>query len=119
MAPSFLKEISFYFQRAIKEVVKPHDISDYLIINLDQPPLPFMLLSKYAMGKKNEKLLPVAKSAVKSQEHFVLLSGIFLPIVVRNGATWDRFYPRAKILRKQNLKILNFEFCLSFKSVPK
>ena len=39
-------------------------------------------------------------------------------LVVRNGATWDRFYPRAKILRKQNLKILNFEFCLSFKSVP-
>ena len=118
MAPSFLKEISFYFQRAIKEVVKPHDISDYLIINLDQALLSFMLLSKYAMDKKNEKLLPLAKSAVKSQEHFVLLSGIFLPIAVRNGATWDRFDPWTKILRKQNLEILNFEFCLTFKSVP-
>ena len=46
VAPSFLKNIGFSFQRAIKEVVEAYDISDDLIINIDQTPLPFMLLGK-------------------------------------------------------------------------
>ena len=29
-------------------------------------------------------------------------------LVVGNGATWDRFKPRTKNSRRQNLKILNF-----------
>ena len=40
-----------------------------------------------------------------------------MPSAVGNETTWDRFEPRTKISRKKKLKILNFEFCLSFKSV--
>ena len=35
--------------------------------------------------------------------------------VVGNGATWDRFEPKTKISRKQNL-IFNFRFCGRFRA---
>ena len=38
--------------------------------------------------------------------------------VVENDVTWERFEPRAKIQENKIYKILNFEFFLSFKSVP-
>ncbi|MEO0687886.1 MAG: hypothetical protein AAFY76_23235 [Cyanobacteria bacterium J06649_11] len=63
MSPGFLKEMGFSFHRSIKELVDAHDIPDDLVINIDQTPLPFILLSKYTMDKKNEKLVPIANSA--------------------------------------------------------
>ena len=44
--PCFLKEMGFSFHWAIKEVVDAYDISDDLLINIDQTTLPFVLLSK-------------------------------------------------------------------------
>ena len=38
--------------------------------------------------------------------------------VVVNGATLDRFEARTKNPKKQNLKMLDFEFCPRFNSVP-
>ena len=40
---------------------------------------------------------------------------------INSSGKWSylgQFEPRIKNSRIQNLKILNFEFCLSFKSVP-
>ena len=63
MGPGFLKDIGFSFDRSIKEVVEAYDIPDDLIVNIDQMLLPFILLIKYTMDKKNEKLVPIANSA--------------------------------------------------------
>ena len=62
MSPGFLKEMGFSFHRVIKEVVDAYNIPDDLVINTDQAPLPFILLSKYTMDKKNEKFVPIANS---------------------------------------------------------
>ena len=37
---------------------------------------------------------------------------------MRNGATWDKFEPRANVQENKIFKKLNFKFCLSLKSVP-
>ena len=83
MFPGFLDEMGFSFHRAIKEVVDAYDIPDDLMINVDQTPLPFILLSKYTMDKKNEKLLPLANSydyLEVTGTFSITLSGIFLPM---------------------------------------
>ena len=55
--------MGFFFCRAIKEVVDTYDIPDDLVINIDQTPPPFILLSKYMMDKKNKKLVLIANFA--------------------------------------------------------
>ena len=45
--PGFLKEIRFTFCRSITEVVSAYDVPGDLIINIEQTPLPFVLISKY------------------------------------------------------------------------
>ena len=82
VSPGFLKEMGFFFHWVIKEVVDAYDIPDDLVINIDQTPLTFILLSKYTMVKKNEKLVPIANSADYREvtgTFSVTLSDIFLP----------------------------------------
>ena len=57
MSPGFLKDMDFSVHQAIKEVVDAFDIPVDLVMNIDQTPLPFILLSKYTVDKKNEKLV--------------------------------------------------------------
>ena len=74
--------MGFSFHRAIKEVADACDIPDDLVINIDQKLLPFVLLSKYTMDKKNGKLVPITNSADYRQvtgTFSITLSGIFLP----------------------------------------
>ena len=54
--------MGFSFHQGIKEVVDAYNLPDDLVININQTPLPFTLLSKYMMNKKNEKLMPMANS---------------------------------------------------------
>ena len=63
VSPSFPKLTGFSFHRDIKEVVDAYDTPHDLVINIDKKLLPFILLSKYTMDKKSEKLVPIAKSA--------------------------------------------------------
>ena len=60
---SQFSETSFSFHRAIEEVVDAYGIPDDLVINMDQRPLPFILLSIHTMNKQNQKLVPRANSA--------------------------------------------------------
>ena len=46
VSSSLLKEMGFPFHRAVKKVVDAYDIPDDLVINIDEIPLPFILLSK-------------------------------------------------------------------------
>ena len=62
VSPDFLKEMGFFFHRAIKEFIDGYHIPDDLLIS-NQTPLPFIILSKYSMDKKNLKVVPIANSA--------------------------------------------------------
>ena len=53
VSPDFLKEMGFFFHTAIKEFIDGYHIPDDLLININQTPLPFIILSKYSMDKKN------------------------------------------------------------------
>ena len=53
VSPDFLKEMGFFFHTAIKEFTDGYHIPDDLLININQTPLPFIILSKYSMDKKN------------------------------------------------------------------
>ena len=79
VSSSFLKEMQFSFDLAIKEVVDAYDIPDDLMININPTPPPFILLNKCTMDKKNENLVPVTNSA-----DFRQVTGTFsqLPIPV-------------------------------------
>ena len=87
----FSERDGFPFHWAVKKVVDAYDIPDDLVINIDEIPLPFILLSKYTMDKKNEKLVSIANSAGYCQitvTFSISLSGIFLPMqIIYQGQT--------------------------------
>lgn len=97
VSPGFLKEIGFTFCRSIKEVVSAYDVPDDLIINIDQTPLPFVLISKYTMNRTNEKFVPISDSADYRQitgTFSVTASGKFLPIQLIYQGKTDRCHPK-------------------------
>ena len=49
--------LSFY--KEINEIVHAHKIPPELIINIDQTPIPFVLISKYMLEKKGTSRVPV------------------------------------------------------------
>ena len=69
--PGLVKEVGLTFFKDIAEVVQADAIPPELIINIDQTPLPFLLISKYSMNKKGTKMSPfreltiIAKSPVR------------------------------------------------------
>ena len=53
-------KVGLTFSKDIGKIVQAHNIPNELIINLDQTPLPFLLISKYSMNKKGEKSVPIS-----------------------------------------------------------
>ena len=53
IAPGLIKEIGFSFYKEIHELVKWLKIPKELVINIEQTPLPFALVSSYIMEKKD------------------------------------------------------------------
>ena len=83
IAPGLIQEVGFSFFKEISEVVQAHNIPPELIINIDQTPLPFVLISKYTMNKKGESNVPILGTADYRQitgTFAITLSGRFLPI---------------------------------------
>ena len=75
--------MGFTFYQAIKKVVDAYDIPNDLDVNINEAPLPFVLLSKCTMVKKNGKLVQIPNSAHYRQVTRTFLikpSVIFLPI---------------------------------------
>ena len=99
--------MGFSFHRAIKEVVDAYDIPDDLVVNIDQTTLPFILLSKYTMDKKNEKLVPIANSADYRQvtgTFSITVSSIFSPMQIIYKGQTDRCYPKFKFPEEFNIR---------------
>ena len=106
VSPGLLKEIGFPIHLPIKKVVDAYDIFDDLLINIDQTLLPFILLSKYTMDKKNEKLVPIENSPDYCQVTGTLsitLSDIFLPMQIIYQGQTDRCHPKFKLPEEFNI----------------
>ena len=106
VSPGFLKEIGFTFHRTIKEVVEAYDIPGDLIININQTTLPFFLISKYTMDKKNEKFVPITNSSDYHQitgTFSITFSCKFLPIQIIYQGKTDRCHPKFKFPPEFNI----------------
>ena len=96
IAPGLIREVGFSFFKEISEVVQAHNIPPELIINIDQTPLPFVLISKYTMNKKGESNVPILGTADYRQitgTFAITLSGRFLPIQLIYQGKTDRCHP--------------------------
>ena len=82
IAPGLIKEIGFSFYKEIHELVKWLKIPKELVINIEQTPLPFTLVSSYIMEKKDNQCVSVAGTTDYRQitgTYGLSLSEDFLP----------------------------------------
>ena len=96
IAPGLIKEIGFSFYEEIHELVKWFNIPKELVINIDQTPLPFVLVSSYTMEEKGNQRAPVAGTTDYHQitvTFGVSLSGDFLPIQLLYQSKTKRSQP--------------------------
>ena len=86
-----IKEVGLTFFKDIAETVQKNNIPPELIINIDQTPLPFILISKYTMNKKGAKNVPIQGTDDYRQitgTFAVAMSGEFLPMqLIYEGKT--------------------------------
>lgn len=91
IAPGLIDEVGFSFFKEITDLVRWFNITKELIINIDQTPLPYVLVSSYTMEKKGKDCVPVAGTTDYRQitgTFSVTLSGEFLPIqLIYKGKT--------------------------------
>ena len=111
IAPGLIKEIGFSFYKEIHEPVKWFNIPKELVINTDQTPLPFVIVSSYTKDKKGNQRVPIARTTNYRQitgTFGVSLSGDFLPIqLIYQGKTkccqpTYRFRPEFDVTQTEN-----------------
>ena len=59
IAPGLIKEVGLTFYKDIAEIVQTLNIPPELIINIDQTPIPYILISKYSINQKKPMLTHV------------------------------------------------------------
>ena len=79
-----IKEVDSFYKE-INEIVRAHNIPPELIINIDQAPLPFVLVSKYTLEKKDYRQI--------TGTFGITLAGDFLPIQLIYQGKTDRSQP--------------------------
>ena len=91
IAPGLIPEIGLTFYKSVNEAVNTYKIPAELIINIDQTPLPFVLISKYTMEEKGASRVSVPGTADYRQitgTFGITLSSDFLPIqLIYQGKT--------------------------------
>ena len=99
IAPGLIREVGLTFFNEIFETVKAHNIPPALIINIDQSPLPYVLISQYTMHKKGEKEVGVLGTDDYRQitgTLSVAMDGSFLPIQLIYKGKTERSLPKYK-----------------------
>ena len=97
LSPGLIKEVGLTFHKQISEAVQADNVPPELIINIDQTPLPFVLISKYTMNQKGEKAVPILGTADYRQitgTFSVTMSGHFLPMQLIYQGKTDRCHPK-------------------------
>ena len=82
LTPGLILEIGHTFYHDINEIIKAHHIPPQMIINIDQTPLPFVLISKYTLEKRGAKRISVSGTADYRQitgMFGITMAGDFLP----------------------------------------
>jgi len=91
IAPGLIKEIGLTFYNNINEIIQAHEIPYEMVINIDQTPLPFVLISKYTLAEKGSSRVSVPGTSDYRQitgTFAVTMSGSFLPIqLIYQGKT--------------------------------
>ena len=91
IAPGLIDEIGFSFFKEINDLVGWFNIPKDSIINIDQTPLPYVLVSSYTMEEKVKQCVPISGTTDYRQitgTFGVTLSGEFLPIqLIYKGKT--------------------------------
>ena len=99
ITPALIREVSLTFFNEILEIVKAHNIPPGLIINIDQTPLPYVLISQYTMHKKGEKEVGVLGTDDYRQitgTFSVAMDGSFLPMQLIYKGKTERSLPKYK-----------------------
>ena len=97
--PGFLKNMGFSFIGLLKTLLM-------LMTYIAQTPLPFILLRKHTMDKKNEKLKSITNFANYCQvtgTFSITLSAIFLPIQIIYQGQTDCCHPKFKFPKEFNI----------------
>ena len=91
IAPGLVKEIGLTFYNDINEIIQAHEIPHEMVINIDQMPLLFVLISKYTLAKKGSSRVSVPGTSNYCQitgTFAVTMAGSFLPIqLIYQGET--------------------------------
>ena len=96
LAPGLIKEVGYTFFKEISEAVHAANIPSELIINIDQTPLSFVLISKYTMNRTGEKTVPILGTSDYRQitgTFAVTMHGKFLPMQLIYKGSTDRCHP--------------------------
>ena len=80
IAPGLVKEIGLTIYNDINEIIQAHEIPHEMVINIDQTPLPFVLISKYTPGTSDYRQI--------TGTFAVTMAGSVLPIqLIYQGKT--------------------------------
>ena len=99
MSPGFLKNIGFSFIGILKTLLMH-------MTYIARTPLPFILLRKYTMDKKNEKLVSITIFSNYRQvtgAFSITLSDIFLPIQISYQGQTNCCHPKFKFPKEFNI----------------
>ena len=97
IAPGLIKEVGLTFYKDIAGIVQTLNIPPELIININQTPIPYNLISKYSMNQKNAKNVPIQGIGDYRQitgTFGVSMSGNFLPIQLIYQGKTNRCQPK-------------------------
>ena len=93
------KEAQLLFTHDIVSKVDKYNISDSLIINIDQTPTKYVPISRSTLAKKNSKAVAIKGSSDKrsiSVTFSITFSGTFLPMQLIYGGKTRKSLPRFK-----------------------
>ena len=96
-SPQFLAGEKFTFQRAISTAISSHDIRNFLVLNIDQTPLPYVSPGQYTFSFKRSKNAPIKGADDKRQittTFAVSSKRKFLPIQLIYTGTTPRSLPK-------------------------
>ena len=99
IAPGLIKEVGLTFYKDIAEIVQTLNIPSEFVINIDQTPIPYILISKYSVNQKNAKNVPIQGTG-DYQQITGTFGGVneweFLPIQLIYQGKTNRCQPKFK-----------------------
>ena len=101
--PGFLKEVGFSFYHQIDKIVSWCSIPSELIINMDQTPLLFFLVSNYILAPKANKTVLIRNCSDYRQitgTFAISMTGGFLPIQLIYQGKTDCCHPNFAFLEE-------------------